>query len=640
MERPDIEYLNLPEKVKKKLYAFNINTLEKLSTNYLENVDVEEVNAGQNELFSYHVRELGVPNGEGEEGQEDCWKDPLHGYNHPVSDQENYCYGGSHADTDDGGDAIDDALRDSVESSSSSPSASVSTSTSMSMSTTGHGHALPTSPPGRRKYSVLKSINPWTHLRSNNSSFCASGKIKNNSIPVRVASWKSPEGLERDFLACSNYMKASLSEVTSVKTNSHRLNKLLGNGIQASKIYFFYGKKTKMNKVILLNLLCDFLAGSSPTAVAVFIHFSYINDVTVIEKILKKKVKREKKKKLSLDDILNRLFIFHVRNWSELISFLENVRKEKTPKKGDQKNPFTSQLANVACIGIDNFTNMFKELSVQNSNTYFYLVRELKILSVTFNIPILIFDYAKYQIEGTVGWGKRQCKEEEDAQEGKHAGNGYKFTGSKTKRNANGCPSYEKTSRLNLSEEEHATNVLTDEGENWTGRKNKRAKWKRSGLPFDSTDSSSGTDDSESYADYHQGEDNTSGSSGRLGSRQSADSGRSVYSGRSSLCESTETDEEHASPISIHIEETTQQEPNDDKKNAFPILHNSKYNSNKTSVPYYTYNLFDCVLEIEILQKTRGRKKMVQFTLLKSQNSITHLYVNCCIQSYTLMDVA
>ncbi|KJP89719.1 hypothetical protein AK88_00679 [Plasmodium fragile] len=651
MERPDIEYLNLPEKVKKKLYAFNINTIEKLSTNYLEGVDVEEVNAGQDELFRYHLRDLGVPNEDGEEGRADYSKDPLHGYNHPVSDQENYCYGGSHADTDDEGGVLMDSLSDGGESSSSSPSASVSTSTSTStstsasMSTTGHERAPPTSPPERRKYTVLKSINLWTNLKSSNSLVGASGKVVKNSVPVHITRCKNPEGLEKDFLTCSNYMKASLSEVTSVKTNSHALNKLLGNGLQRSKIYFLYGKKTKINKIILLNLLCDVLAGSSSTSVAVFIYFSYINDVTLIYNILKEKMKRGRKKKHSLDDILNRLLIFRVQSLSELISFLAHVRKDRRfRKKADQKNPFTaSQLANVTCIGIDNLTNLLKQLSVQNSTTYFYLVRELKVISVTFNIPIIIFDCEKYQVEGTLAWGKRQCKEE-DAQEGKYTGNDYKYRNNKTKWNGNASTTYEKTSRLTPQGEEHPTNVLTDDVPYWTGRKNRRAKWKTSVLSCDSndegsTESSSATDDSESYPDYyHQGEGSTNDKSAKFGSGHSGDSVSSP-SELSPPCESTETEQQDASPITIHIEEITRQGSSDDKKNAFPTVHNSKNNSNKTSVPHLTYNLFDCVLEVEVLQKMRGDKNVVRFTLLKSPNSITHFYVHCCIQNYTLTDV-
>ncbi|KMZ99862.1 hypothetical protein PVNG_05892 [Plasmodium vivax North Korean] len=624
MERPDIEFLNLPERIKKKLYARNINTIEKLSTNYLEDVDVEvgnplrEVDAGQDQLFSYHLRDLGVPNDGGEEGRADCSKDPLRGYHHAVSDQENYCHGGRHVEADDGGGVAsgtvggvpDDSLSDS-----SSHSSSPSASTSMSVSTTGKGPSLAASPPGRRKYSVLKSVTPWVHLKGHNSSVGASLNFAKDSGQVCMPRSNPPEGLERDLLAYSNYMKASLIEVSSVKTGSHSLDKLLGNGLQGSKLYFFYGKKTKMNKVLSLNLLFDFLAGSSSTAVAVFIHFSHVNDVTVIDSILKEKIKRGRKKGLSLDDIPNRLFVLRVRSWSELVSFLGSIRKGRNPQKGDQKNPqkadqknlqkadqqnprewdqqnpFASHPPNVACIGIDNFTNMLKHLSVQNSNTCFYLVRELKIISVMFSIPILIFDYAKCQVGGPLGWGKTHCKEEE-AQEGNHTGNDYKCRSSKTKRNANGCMGYGKTNRLNPPEEEHATNLLTDDVQNWSGRKNKRGKWKASGLPFGgndqgSTESSLGTDDSES----------------------------------------------------IHIEETTRQGTNDDKKNAFPTMHNRKNSSNKTSVPHFAYNLFDFVLEVEVLQKMRGGKNLVRFTLLKSQNSISHLYVNCCVKNYSLTDV-
>ncbi|ETB59120.1 hypothetical protein, variant 3 [Plasmodium yoelii 17X] len=148
-------------------------------------------------------------------------------------------------------------------------------------------------------------------------------------------------------------MKKQLKIRKTINTNCISLNKLLHNGIENSQIYFFYGNNAKMNKIILINLLYNFIYpfgnNNMSTHSVVYIYFSYIFDVTVIKNIISEKLNHEKKNPKQKSDFFNNFYILRIQNFNEIISFLLQLKKNYFTKNKSEND---NRLNNITCIGI------------------------------------------------------------------------------------------------------------------------------------------------------------------------------------------------------------------------------------------------------------------------------------------------
>ncbi|KEG01096.1 conserved Plasmodium protein, unknown function [Plasmodium vinckei vinckei] len=380
MDKPDIEYLNIPQKIKKKLYKNSLNTVEKISTYYLEDLEFEEIELVQDEIFKYHINDLGINNKEENEKPKNLTKDKLIINDfYSYSDVENYCNN-------------NDILGSSENNFSDSSEMSIS---SYSSSNSCH---YKNSKDNLKKFNdtILKSCTQnWISKIED----VENEKKKHYSVQNKLESQ-----LEKDFLIYSNFMKKQLKISRAINTSSISLNKLLNSGIENSQIYFFYGNNAKINKIILINLLYNFIYppgnnnNNMSTHSVVYIYFSYIFDITVIKNILSEKLNHENKTQEQKYDFFNNFYIMRIQNFNEFISFLLQLKKNYFTKNKSKNN---NGLNNISCIGIYNFINIIKNFNTSNQNSYFYLIHELKIISKLLGISILIFDYALNEISDT-----------------------------------------------------------------------------------------------------------------------------------------------------------------------------------------------------------------------------------------------
>ncbi|SCM01364.1 conserved Plasmodium protein, unknown function [Plasmodium chabaudi adami] len=382
MDKPDIEYLNIPQKIKKKLYENSLNTVEKINTYYLENLEFEEIELVQDEIFKYHINDLGINNTEENERTKSLTKDNLITNDfYSYSDVENYCNN-------------NDILGSSENNYSDSSEMSIS---SYSSSNSYHyKNSEKNSKDNLKKFNdpILKGCTQnWV------------SKIEDIENEKKKYYCVQNE-LEKYFLIYSNFMKNQLKINRTINTNCISLNRLLNNGIENSQIYFFYGNNAKINKIILINLLYNFIYppgnNNMSTHSVVYIYFSHTFDITVIKNILSEKINYEKKTQEQKSDFFNNFYILRIQSFNEIISFLLQLKKNYfTKNKSETDNSLNNGLNNIRCIGIYNFTNIIKNFNISNQNYYFYLIHELKLISKLLGISILIFDYAPNEISDT-----------------------------------------------------------------------------------------------------------------------------------------------------------------------------------------------------------------------------------------------
>ncbi|ETB59118.1 hypothetical protein, variant 1 [Plasmodium yoelii 17X] len=332
MDKPDIEYLNIPQKIKKKLYESNLNTVEKISTYYLEDLEFEEIELIQDEIFKYHVNDLGINNTEEDERPNSLIKNKIIANDfYSFSDVEHYCGNKEISDDSDNSESdFSDRSKISISSYSSSNSYHYKNS----------------------EKNVKENIKKFNNsiLKSCTESWIS----KKEDVENEKKNYYCVENqLEKYFLIYSNFMKKQLKIRKTINTNCISLNKLLHNGIENSQIYFFYGNNAKMNKIILINLLYNFIYpfgnNNMSTHSVVYIYFSYIFDVTVIKNIISEKLNHEKKNPKQKSDFFNNFYILRIQNFNEIISFLLQLKKNYFTKNKSEND---NRLNNITCIGI------------------------------------------------------------------------------------------------------------------------------------------------------------------------------------------------------------------------------------------------------------------------------------------------
>ncbi|EAA17524.1 hypothetical protein [Plasmodium yoelii yoelii] len=330
MDKPDIEYLNIPQKIKKKLYESNLNTVEKISTYYLEDLEFEEIELIQDEIFKYHVNDLGINNTEEDERPNSLIKNKIIANDfYSFSDVEHYCGNKEISDDSDNSESdFSDRSKISISSYSSSNSYHYKNS----------------------EKNVKENIKKFNNsiLKSCTESWIS----KKEDVENEKKNYYCVENqLEKYFLIYSNFMKKQLKIRKTINTNCISLNKLLHNGIENSQIYFFYGNNAKMNKIILINLLYNFIYpfgnNNMSTHSVVYIYFSYIFDVTVIKNIISEKLNHEKKNPKQKSDFFNNFYILRIQNFNEIISFLLQLKKNYFTKNKSEND---NRLNNITCI--------------------------------------------------------------------------------------------------------------------------------------------------------------------------------------------------------------------------------------------------------------------------------------------------
>ncbi|CRG99851.1 conserved Plasmodium protein, unknown function [Plasmodium relictum] len=566
MEKTDIEYLNIPKKTKKKLYAKNLNTIEKLSTNYLENAS--EINLIQEEIFKYHLSELGIKEENEEETHVIVNSLILSSNVYSFSDEENYNINNSTSDY-------------SKEGYFSSSSHFLSSESSIDYDLI-----------NKRKNNLTKS-----------TSYNNIGLIIKSKKNINKNENIYKDELGRTFLLYSNFMKNNLKNHKMYKTENASLNNLLRGGIESSKVYFFYGNKLKINQIVIVNLLYDIIINSNNNSSVVYIYFSYINDITIIHNIIMEKIKNQKKDIL-LSDILRNFYVFRVQNLNELISFLLHI-KNVFLKNKDSKNNFKNEFNNLISIGIFNFTDLIKNLNIINPCSYFYLVRELKILSIILNISILIFDNAKNE-SFDITTNKINYKEQK-IEEHKKLEKEFKETNMNTKKNVS--TAFSNKIEYSNTNEENLFSFNEDKENDLRKKKNKINNNKyemKSCNNIENSTSSEVLSENDSYEEsqYKHYSENTYNSE------------------------------------NICINNIINRNANNDYKiinNEKDTLCNIKENIKKPLIPYSIYNSFDYIIEIELINKIKN-KKVVRFTLLRSQNNIKYFYSHSYIRNYLLFD--
>ncbi|CAD2086097.1 conserved Plasmodium protein, unknown function [Plasmodium vinckei lentum] len=412
MDKPDIEYLNIPQKIKKKLYENSLNTVEKISTYYLEDLEFEEIELVQDEIFKYHINDLGINNREENGKPKDLSKDKLIINDfYSYSDVENYCNN-------------NDILGSSEN--------NFSDSSEMSISSYSSSNSCHYKNSEKNSKDNLKKFND-TILKSYTQNWISKIEdIENEKKNYYYVQNKLENQLEKHFLIYSNFMKNQLKISRAINTNCISLNKLLNNGIENSQIYFFYGNNAKINKIILINLLYNFIYppgdNNMSTHSVVYIYFSYIFDITVIKNILSEKINHENKTQEQKSNFFNNFYILRIQNFNEIISFLLQLKKNYFTKNKSKNN---NGLNNISCIAIYNFTNIIKNFNISNQSSYLYLIHELKIISKLLGISILIFDYAPNEISDTTSGTNIGDTKKEEIQEMNNTStydeeNGYK----------------------------------------------------------------------------------------------------------------------------------------------------------------------------------------------------------------------
>ncbi|SBS83122.1 conserved Plasmodium protein, unknown function [Plasmodium ovale] len=620
MEKCDIEYLNIPEKIKKKLYSKNLNTIEKLSTHYLEDNEIEEIDFVQNEIFKYHLKDLGIKEDEGET------EDMGHGYTPcsnnvlSFSDEEKYC--GNNNGLYNGDDHLSRGFPSPY---TSSVSAASSPSSARSISTTSSTSSRLESDwwcdwkskmiHNRTRDIFTVRTNGTTHSHTDKSS--TNGGKKTGNVKRRDV---CRNHLERDLFTYSNFMKGKLKNRRIVKTDSTSLNNLLCEGIENSKIYFFYGDKKKMNKIILVNMLYNFITyNNTQHCSVVFLHFSYISDVSLIYNIITGKIKKErekKKKNVLKDDILRNFYIVRIQSFKELLSFLTQVKNNHLKKKKNTMELLTNDLSNLTCIGIYNFTNLLKNMDIINANASFYLIRELKIIANMLNMSIIIFDHAKRKEAINVTSSKGCSKERPTRHDNSRVNEEIRQVEyDRIREKMNTCTSYKNNiNHFNNTDEENTySSTLFEDIPNYS---TKNKKIKNQNTIFDL-----------SVDDNNKNDTNSS----------------CVVSSEDESNEEYEQDDESENTedgflMNIHINDILKCNINDKRKNAMASLYNKKFNLHKTFIPHSISNKFDFVIEMETINKVRN-KNVVRFTLLKSHNSGTHFYAYCRVKNLVLTDV-
>ncbi|CRG95304.1 conserved Plasmodium protein, unknown function [Plasmodium gallinaceum] len=566
MEKTDIEYLNIPENIKKKLYAKNISTIEKLSTNYLENNSVKEINLIQEEIFKCHLNELGIK--DENEREENAIINPLIFSNnlYSYSDKENYYIN------------------------SSSDFSSYNSSSHLSSFESTNDYDLI----NNRKNNITKIISC-----NNNDAIFKNKKSTNQNDNIYK------EKLGQKFLLYSNFMKKNLKNHKIYKTENASLNNLLCGGIESSKIYLFYGDKININKIVLVNLLYDIIINSNKNSSIVYIYFSYINDITIIHNIIMAKIKQQKKDFL-LSDILRNFYIFRVQNINELISFLLLI-KNTILKNKNSKNGLKNEFNNLISIGIFNFTDLIKNLNIINSCSYFYLVRELKTLSIILNISILIFDNAKNETLDITN-NKINYKEQK-IEEHKKIQKVFKEYDKNTKKKKTYTTFSNRNEYSNVNEE-HSFSYNEDE-ENYLSKKKNKIK-------------------NNKYENKNYINIENSTSSEVLSVNESCEE-----------CEYEHHSENSDNSINTCVGNTINYNGENDyktinsEKNMFD---NVKENIRKPLVPYSIYNSFDFIIEIELINKIKN-KKLIRFTLFRSQNNIKYYYSCSYIRNNILINL-
>ncbi|SBT35065.1 conserved Plasmodium protein, unknown function [Plasmodium ovale wallikeri] len=603
-----------------------MSNVEKLSTNYLEDNEIEEIDFVQNEIFKYHLKDLGIKEDEGETEDMGCGYTPCSNNVYSFSDEEKYCVnnnglynGDEHLST-----GFPSPYTSSV-SSASPPSSARSVSTTSSTSSRLESDWCcdwKSKMTHNRTRDILITVrtNGMTHSHTDKSSAILGNKSSN--VKRRDI---CRNNLERDLFTYSNFMKGKLKNRRIVKTDSTSLNNLLCEGIENSKIYFFYGDKKKINKIILVNMLYNFVTyNNTQHCSVVFLHFSYINDVSLICDILTRKIKneREKKKKTNIlkDDIFRNFYIVRVQSFKELLSFLTQVKnshlKKKKKKKKKTKESPTNCLSNLTCIGIYNFTNIINNLDIINTNASFYLIRELKIIANMLNVTIIIFDHAKRK-EAIRVTSSKGCNKERPMRHGFNKANEEirQVEYDSIRKKMNTYTSYKNNvNHFSSTDEENTySSTLFEDIPNYSTKKKKK---KNENTIFDLP-----------VDDNNENDTNSS----------------CVVSSEDESNEEYEQDDESENTedgflMNIHINDILKCNINDQRKNAMASLYNKKFNLHKTSIPHSISNKFDFVIEMETINKVRN-KNVVRFTLLKSHNRGTHFYAYCRVKNMVLTDV-
>ncbi|SOV10768.1 conserved Plasmodium protein, unknown function [Plasmodium sp. gorilla clade G2] len=754
MEKTDIGYLKIEDTIKNKLFSNNLKTIEELSMNYLENVNFKEINFIQSEIFKQHIKELGLKETQEISGIEQNIQSIKRYYKdiYSISDNETYCkrkkrntycnnmnnsdgFNGNDKDlsssssynlssdkscdiscdissdisseiSSDISSEISSEISSGISSDMSSNMSSFSSSSSL-MSSISHTH-----PRMSNSYDELtheNNTNIYTSIIYNNINDYVYDKDKNNKKTLRYIKKNS---LEENFLIYSDFMKKNIQNKKYYKTTIESLNDLLCDGIETSQLYYFYGEKTKINKIILVNLLYDIILNnkyeektlSINKESIIFIHFSHINDISKILHIITNKLKKNKTETchIKYDDILQHFCMLRIKNISDLISFLsyikehslknkwnvycdnKNYNKEENYKQNnncnnnvhikvehpnkdntdkyntdkyntdkyntdkyntykyntDQYNNYihdkNDRFKNISCIAIYNFTNLLKNININNPFDYFYLVRELKIVANMLNIAILIFDVSKHEIVDSIHNNKNNNKElkmknitTQNDKEYNNNNNNYYYNNNNNKCESEGknhnkiCQNYINQSYQDINHETHSH--IIDNKDIISTQKKKNiymTNIKQNNINIENYSSDTTSNDTIIY------EENSYNSS--LSDLTDLNINNNI-SNNQYINHNSYTINNHSN----HIINTIQQK--NDYINFF-YNENMSFRINKIPLPFQIYNNFNIVIQIDLIQKIKN-KKFIRFTLIKSQKNIKYLYSYSCIKKNILIDM-
>ncbi|ETW32403.1 hypothetical protein PFFCH_00141 [Plasmodium falciparum FCH/4] len=546
------------------------------------------------------------------------------------------------------------------------------------------------------------NTNMYTSIRCNNINDYVNNKNDKDKKTKKTLPYKKQNSLEENFLIYSDFMKKNIKNKKYYKTTINSLNNLLCDGIETTQLYYFYGEKTKINKIILINLLYDIIVNNSydnrrlsiNNESIIFIYFSHINDISKILHIVTNKLKRDEQCEYNIteDDILQRFYMLRIKNISEIISFLSYIKehslknkwnvycdnknynnKEENYIKSDHYNNNVyvkmehgnkynthqynnyihnknDRLKNISCITIYNFTNLLKNININNPFDYFYLIRELKIVASMLNIAILIFDVAKHEGVDSNHNNKNNKKELKMKNITTQNDKEYNNTGTTATTRMiiiNNNKNNNNNNNNNNNKCESAVNSHNNLYHNFINQSHQDINQEPYTHIIDNKDIISTQKKKIYMTNMKQNNINMENYSSDTTSNDTI-----IYeenSKNSSLSDLTDLNINNNVSNNQHINHFsyTMNNPNNhsiktinQNNDNITFLYNSNisFRINKIPLPFQIYNNFNIVVQIDLIQKIK-KKKFIRFTLIKSQKNIKYLYSYSYIKKNILIDM-
>lgn len=676
METSDLDFLKISDKIKKKLICKELDTIEKISTHYLENAHVKEIDKVQDEILRTHLSELGVIE-TAEIKPPNKWNNLDFGFKnvHSHSDPErgvwessSRCLSSSEETefflcTDSFGDYGDNSFDSSV---GSSIALSVGSNEGFSF------HLMNL---GTQRKSIMFDTNEETGLQK---------EEKKKGDPQ-----EKKKGVEDHLWTFSNFTKDIVTRRKIYRMENSSINDLLSEGIESGKIYYFYGSTLRINRTVLINMLFDVISGyniglKNGKGNVIYIYFCYVQDVKSIHDVVLNKVrkwqKKKKKKKTSrkqhLKDFLSRIYILRIQEETELFSFLSSIKssiikeKNKTQCCEKDKKKEEMEFQDILAIGILNFSELISNINLTNTCSYFYVVRELKVLAYLLCIPILIFDEIRSESAVQLFRGKKGELDHEQEMEDQLKN---QLLMSETRRNNINSTPQEDEEQLLMEqqwgfdemdefEQEEKDRIWSNVNE-YIKRDEDESSKSKDDLELDSENIKETFNVNTAISDSETG-NNYESDDCEVGSDDESD----ITFGSCTDHESSsknEISESHEKVTYIEGKETAFRKPINNvvtTKLVSQYIHSSQCVHDETvdifcsnvdkqrvrpiHVPFGIYTTFDIIVEVEVIKKgknirpnrTKQNYKIIRFTLFKSKNDAKHFYCHILLKGNVLCD--